>query len=117
MSKCGEGLHTYSSPHNSEGADRLDIGKARPKNLRMFSIPYFELEKKHEGKFFFASSGEVLHHSNPNNLPVNGSERDKTGEEMLSIYHIFRPDMMIICKKSDVRCKIAERKLRQGWER
>ncbi len=36
MSKCGEGLHTYSSPGNSEGADRLDIGKAHPMNPRNY---------------------------------------------------------------------------------
>ena len=46
MSKCGEGLHTYSSPGNSEGADRLEIGKAHPMNLRNVILTVCRIGKK-----------------------------------------------------------------------
>ncbi len=66
MSKCGEGLHTYFLPHNSEGADRLEIGLAHPMNLRMLSVQYVELEKKRDGRF--------PRHSNPQSRPFDVSE-------------------------------------------
>ena len=60
------GNTTNTTLRNSEGADRLEPGRERPMNLRMLSVLYGELEKKHEGRF--------PRHSNPQGLPVDGSE-------------------------------------------
>jgi len=64
--QVGEGLHTYSLPHNSEGADRQAKGQAHPMNPRNDIRTVCRIGKE--------ARGEILRHSIPHGRPEDASE-------------------------------------------